>query len=47
VSVEVSTTAHVKLNGKNAGYFELRKGMMATTMRDGDKPADQVYATGK
>jgi hypothetical protein len=47
VSVDVSTTAHVKLNGKNAGYFELRKGMMATTMRDGDKPAEQVYATGK
>jgi hypothetical protein len=47
VSIEVSPTAHVKLNGQNANYFQLRKGMMATTIRDGDKPADQIFATGR
>ncbi len=47
VSIDVSPAAHVKLNGKNATYFQLQKGMMATTMRDGDKPAEQIFATGK
>jgi hypothetical protein len=47
VPVDISPTAHVKLNGQNGTFLQLRKGMMATTMRDGDKPADQVYATGK
>jgi hypothetical protein len=47
VSIEVTSTAHVKLNGQSANFFQLRKGMMATTMHDGDKPADQVYATGR
>jgi hypothetical protein len=47
VSIDVSPTAHVKLNGKSAGYFQLQKGMMATMMRDGDKPAEQIFATGK
>jgi hypothetical protein len=37
----------VKLNGKNASFLQLRKGMMATTIRDGDKPAEQIFATGK
>jgi hypothetical protein len=44
VTINVTATAHVKLNGKNASFAQLRKGMMATTMRDGDKPADQVWA---
>jgi hypothetical protein len=47
VPVDVSPNAHVKLNGQNGTFLQLRKGMMVTTMRDGDKPADQVYATGK
>jgi hypothetical protein len=47
VTIEVSPTAHVKLNGKNASFLQLRKGMMATTIRDGDKPAEQIFATGK
>ena len=47
VPVSVSPFARVKLNGKNASYAQLRKGMMATTMHDGDKPSDQVWATGK
>jgi hypothetical protein len=47
VTVDVSPTARVKVNGQNAIFVQLRRGMMAVTMHDGDKPADQVYATGK
>jgi hypothetical protein len=47
VTINVSATARVKLNGKNGGFLQLRQGMMATTIHDGDKPADQVFATGK
>ena len=47
VPLGVSATVRVKLNGKTASFAQLRKGMTATVMRDGDKPADQVWATGK
>jgi hypothetical protein len=47
VTVSTSTFARVKVNGKPASYAQLRKGMMATTMRDGEKPAEQIWATGK
>ncbi|TML45518.1 MAG: hypothetical protein E6G19_04130 [Actinobacteria bacterium] len=47
VTINVSPTARVKVNGQNASFVQLQKGMMATTVHDGDKPADQVYATGK
>ena len=47
VTINLSATVHVTLNGQNASFTQLRKGMMATTMRDGDTPADSVYATGK
>jgi hypothetical protein len=46
-TIDVSLTARVKINGQNGTFFQLRRGMMAVTMHDGDKPADQVYATGK
>ena len=46
VTIDISPGARVKVNGKSASFVQLRKGMMATTMRDGDKPADQVFATG-
>jgi hypothetical protein len=46
-TINLSATVRVKLNGQNASSAQLRKGMMATTMRDGDKPADQVFASGK
>lgn len=45
VTINISLTARIKLNGQNASYLDLRKGMMATTIHDGDKPADQVFAT--
>ena len=47
VTINILPTARIKLSGKNASFVQLRKGMMATTIHDGDKPADQVYATGK
>ena len=47
VTIGTSPFARVKLNGKSASYAQLRRGMMATAMRDGDKPADQIWATGK
>ena len=47
VTINVSPTARVKVNGQNASFVQLQRGMMATTVHDGDKPADQVYATGK
>jgi hypothetical protein len=47
VTIAVAATARVRLNGKNASFAQLRKGMIATTMRDGDNPADQVFATGR
>ena len=46
-TIDISPTARVKLNGQNASFLQLHKGMTATTIHDGDKPADQVYATGR
>jgi hypothetical protein len=37
----------VKLNGQTASYSQLKRGMSAMLIRDGDKPADQIFATGK
>ena len=47
VTISVSPVARVKLNGQNAGYTQLKRGMTALVIRDGDKPADQIFATGK
>jgi hypothetical protein len=47
VPVSVSASARVKLNGKTASFAQLRKGMTATVMRDGSKPVDQIWATGR
>jgi hypothetical protein len=47
VPVDVSPSAIVRLNGQNASYVQLRKGMMAITIHDGDNPADQIFASAK
>jgi hypothetical protein len=47
VPLSASAGVRVKLNGKTASFAQLRKGMTATVMRDGDKPADQIWAVGK
>lgn len=46
VTVPTAPFIRVKINGKDASYTQLRRGMMATTMHDRDKPADQIWATG-
>ena len=46
-TVPLSAFVRVKVNGQNANFSQLRRGMSATTMRDGDKAADQVWASGK
>jgi hypothetical protein len=47
VTFSVAASVRVKLNGKTASFAQLRKGMTATVMRDGDKPPDQIWATVK
>lgn len=46
-AVPISAFVRIKVNGQNATFSQLRRGMTATTMRDGDKPADQIWASGK
>ena len=41
----VSPTARIKLNGNPSSFAALRRGLHATTIRDGDAPAEQVLAT--
>jgi hypothetical protein len=47
VPVSASASVRVRLNGKSASFVQLRKGMNAIVMRDGNKPVDQIWATGK
>jgi hypothetical protein len=47
VTFGTSASVRVKLNGKTASFAQLRKGMTATVMRDGEKAPDQIWATGK
>jgi hypothetical protein len=43
--IVVSPTARIKLNGTSSSFAALRRGLHATTIRDGDAPAEQVLAT--
>lgn len=47
VTIPISAFARVKLNGQTASLTQLKRGMIATAMRDGEKPADQIWATTK
>lgn len=47
VTIQVSPTAKVKLNGRLSALSALRRGMQATTIHDGSAPADTVFATGR
>jgi hypothetical protein len=46
-TIGVSAAPRVRLNGHTAAYSQLKRGMIATVIRDGDKPADQIFASGK
>jgi hypothetical protein len=43
--IVVSPTARIKVNGSSTSFASLRRGLHATTIRDGDGPAEQVLAT--
>ena len=45
VQIPVAPTAAITLGGRPSSYAELRKGMVATVIRDGDAPAGEVRAT--
>jgi hypothetical protein len=44
-SIQVAPTARIIVNGSSSSFAALHQGMHATTIRDGDAPADQVFAT--
>lgn len=45
VAIPVAPTASVTIGGVPAAFTALRKGMVATVIRDGDAPATEVRAT--
>jgi hypothetical protein len=47
VAIPVAPTAAITLNGRPIGYAALRRGMVATVIRDGDAPANEVRAARK
>ena len=47
VPVAVAPTASITLNGRPIAYSDLRRGMVATVIRDGDAPANEVRANRK
>ena len=47
VPIAVAPTAAITLNGRPIAYSDLRRGMVATVIRDGDAPANEVRANRK
>jgi hypothetical protein len=45
VQIPVAPTASIRLGGRPVSYADLRRGMVATVIRDGDAPASEVRAT--
>ena len=45
VPIPVAAGAAITIGGRPAAYAELRRGMVATVIRDGDAPASEVRAT--
>ena len=45
VQIPVAPAAAITIGGRPAPYSALRKGMVATVIRDGDAPASEVRAT--
>jgi hypothetical protein len=44
VPIPVAAGAAISIGGRPASYAELRRGMVATVIRDGDAPANEVRA---
>jgi hypothetical protein len=45
VAIPVAAGAAITIGGQPAAYAALRRGMVATVIRDGDAPANEVRAT--
>ena len=45
VTIPVAPTAAITIGGVPAAFTQLRRGMVATVIRDGDAPATEVRAT--
>ena len=45
VQIPVAPTAAITLGGRPVAYADLRRGLVATVIRDGDAPAGEVRAT--
>ena len=45
VTIPVAPTAAITIGGRPASFSALRRGMVATVIRDGDAPATEVRAT--
>ena len=44
VTIELAANPRVSVNGRQAGIFALRRGMVATVIRQGDDSADIIQA---
>jgi hypothetical protein len=47
VNVQVAPDARIEVNGRPAPFAALRRGMRATVVRDGERAAEIVLATGR
>ena len=47
VTIAVAPTAFVTLRGRPSSFAALRRGMVATVIRDGDAPASEIRAVGR
>jgi hypothetical protein len=45
VTIAVAPSASITIGGQSAAFSALRRGMVATVIRDGDAPANEVRAT--
>ena len=45
VSIQIAPSAQIRLGGRLVAYPQLRRGMQALVIRDGDAPAIRVVAT--
>jgi hypothetical protein len=46
-TIPVASDATILVNGRYAAFPQLRRGMVATVIREGDQPASEVRATGR
>lgn len=47
VTIAIAQSASISINGRAAPFSALRRGMIATVVRDGDAPAGEIRAVGR